>query len=86
LLIVDSHGSHATDEFMIECALNNVYLPFLPAHTSHITQPLDVGCFSSLRAEYRRLVGNFVALTNKTKLGKARFLEFYSKVHEVACC
>jgi hypothetical protein len=45
LLITDGHGSHAVDEFMIECALNNVYLLFLLAHTYRITQPLDVGAF-----------------------------------------
>jgi 4-hydroxybenzoate polyprenyltransferase len=31
-------------------------------------------------------VGNFVALTDKTKLGKARFLEFYAEAHEIAFC
>src|SRR5436853_1349834 len=41
LLIVDGHGSHTSDEFMTICCLNNIYLLFLPAHTSHVLQPLD---------------------------------------------
>ena len=86
LLIVDGHGSHTTDEFITRCFLSNVYLLFLPAHISHVTQPLDLGCFSSLKTIYRRLVGNFMALTNETKLGKAKFLEFYAEAHEIAFC
>jgi 4-hydroxybenzoate polyprenyltransferase len=86
LLIIDGHGSHTTNEFIIECFLNNVFLLFLLAYTSHIIQPLDLGCFSSLKAAYCRFVGNFVALTDETKLGKARFLEFYAEAHEIAFC
>jgi DDE superfamily endonuclease. len=83
LLIVDGHGSHTSDEFMTTCYLNNVYLLFLPAHTSHVLQPLDLGCFSSLKTEYRRQVGNFTALTDETRVGKARFLEFYAQARRI---
>jgi len=84
LLIVDGHGSHTSDEFMTMCYLNNVHLLFFPAHTSHILQPLDLGCFSSLKTAYRRLVGTHTALTDTTKIGKARFLEFYTKTHKIS--
>jgi 4-hydroxybenzoate polyprenyltransferase len=83
LLIVDGHGSHTSDMFMATCYLNNVYLLFLPAHTSHILQPLDLGCFSSLKAAYRRFVGEYTAQTDKTKLGKAKFLEFYAEARKI---
>ena len=56
LLIVDGHGSHTSDEFMTICCLNNIYLLFLPAHTSHVLQPLDLGWFSSLRTAYQGLM------------------------------
>ena len=86
LLIVDGHGSHTTDEFMTACFLSNVYLLFLPAYTSHVTQPLDLGCFSSLKTIYRRLIGDFVASTDETRLGKAKFLEFYAEAYKIAFC
>jgi DDE superfamily endonuclease len=79
LLIVDGHGSYTLDEFMTICYLNNIYFLFLLAHTSHVLQPLDLGCFSSLKTEYRRQVGDYTALTDKTRVGKAKFLEFYAK-------
>ena len=56
---------------------------FLPAHTSHVLQPLDLGCFSSLKTAYRRLLGDHSALTDTTKVGKANFLEFYAKAREI---
>jgi len=68
---------------MTACYLNNVYLLFLPAHTSHILQPLDLGCFSSLKVAYRRLVGEHTALTDTTKIGKAKFLEFYAEARKI---
>jgi hypothetical protein len=83
LLIVNGHGSHTSDEFMTMCYLNNVHLLFFPAHTSHVLQPLDLGCFSSLKTAYRRLIGEHTALTDTTKVGKANFLEFYAKAREI---
>ena len=68
-LIVDGHGSHTSDESMTTCYLNKFYSLFTPAHISHVLQPLDFGCFSSLKAAYRRLVGEYGAQTDATKLG-----------------
>jgi len=67
---------------MTICFLNNVYLLFLPAHTSYVLQPLDLGCFASLKTAYRRLVNEHITLTDITKIGKAAFLEFYAKARE----
>jgi hypothetical protein len=83
LLIVNGHRSHTSDEFMTICYLNNVYLLFLPAHTSHVLQPLDLGCFSSLKTEYRRHVSDYTALTDKTRVRKAKFLKFYAQARQI---
>jgi hypothetical protein len=32
----------------------------LPAHSSHLTQPLDVGCFSVLKRVYSRQIEDFI--------------------------
>ncbi len=84
LLIVDGHGSHTTDDFIAECFLNNVYLLFLPAHTSHVTQPLDLGCFSALKTAYRRQLCDFVALTDAARVDKPLFLQFYAEARKAA--
>jgi len=48
LLILDSHGSHTTDEFIWECFNENIFMIFMPPHSSHVLQPLDLGVFSAL--------------------------------------
>ena len=83
LLIIDGHDSHTAEDFMTICYLHNVYLLFLPAHTSHVLQPLDLGCFSSLKTAYRRLVSDYIALSDTTRIGKAAFLEFYAEAREI---
>ena len=67
---------------MTACYLNNIYLLFLPAHTSHVLQPLDLGCFSSLKTAYRRLVNDYITLSDITRVGKAKFLEFYATARQ----
>jgi DDE superfamily endonuclease len=64
--------------------LNNVYILFLPAYTSYVTQPLDLGCFSSFKAAYRRLIGDFLTLTDTIRVSKAKFLEIYSQARLIS--
>jgi hypothetical protein len=54
LLIVDGHGSHVDIEFMWSCYNNNVHLLYLPAHASHLLQPLDLPPFSAINVGGKR--------------------------------
>lgn len=56
LLILDGHGSHLTPQFDQMCNQNNIVPICMPAHSSHLLQPLDVGCFAVLKRTYGRLV------------------------------
>ena len=76
LLILDGHGSHLTPHFDEICSQNDIIPICMPPHSSHLLQPLDVGCFSPLKRAYGRLV------ENKARLGfnhidKFDFLEAY---------
>lgn len=52
MLIFDGFESHLSLN-LIEFCLNHKIIPFcLPAHTSHILQPLDVGVFSAVQKYY----------------------------------
>jgi DDE superfamily endonuclease/helix-turn-helix, Psq domain/Tc5 transposase DNA-binding domain len=79
LLVLDGHGSHETIEFMWECFAHNIQLLFLPPHTSHVLQPLDLAVFSSLKTSYRKQVGFLSLLTDSTPIGKRNFLRCYYK-------
>ena len=56
LLIVDGHSSHATPEFDLYCTQNRIITLCMPAHTSHLLQPLDVGCYSPLKHAYGQAI------------------------------
>ena len=54
LLIQDGHSSHVSIELVELARKNDIYLLCLPSHTSHILQPLDVGCFKSFKANFSK--------------------------------
>jgi hypothetical protein len=56
LLILDGHESHHSFEFQELCKENDIYTLCMPPHSSHLLQPLDVGCFSPLKRAYSREV------------------------------
>jgi 4-hydroxybenzoate polyprenyltransferase len=84
LLIFDGHGSHETPEFMWECFQNKVLLVWLPPHTSHVLQPLDLAVFSSMKKAYRREVGEVSQWNDSTVLGKRLFLKAYKEARFAA--
>ena len=49
LLICDGHDSHITALWIAHCMRNNIIFMVLPPHSSHLTQPLDVGVFGPLK-------------------------------------
>jgi len=52
LLLLDGHSTH-TSLHMVHWAMeHNIHLFVLPAHTSHITQPLDVAVFGPFKRYY----------------------------------
>ena len=56
LLILDGHESHLNQEFKDYCLENKILTLCIPAHSSHILQPLDVVCFSLLKLKYSQRV------------------------------
>jgi hypothetical protein len=56
LLVLDGHESHHSDEFEEYCKEHNIVTLCMPPHSSHILQPLDVGCFAPLKKSYGRQI------------------------------
>ncbi|KAM9874235.1 transposase, partial [Verticillium dahliae] len=56
LLILDGHESHDYTDFELHCKENNIITLCMPPHSSHILQPLDVGCFGPLKQAYGRQI------------------------------
>ena len=87
LLVLDGHGSHETDEFMFRCFEEDIYLTYLPAHSSHVLQPLDLSVFSPIKTIYKQqlaLLGHIDTDTETTPHNKQRFLSCYNAARKKA--
>ncbi|KAH5618558.1 hypothetical protein HBI23_246740 [Parastagonospora nodorum] len=70
LLIIDGHESHDSLNFQQYCKENKIITICMPPHSSHLLQPLDVGCFSPLKKAYGRQAEDLMRnkITHITKL------------------
>jgi len=76
LLIFDGHGSHTTADVVRHCILNRIHLALLPPHSSHLTQPLDIGVFSSLKAHMTHEMDGYIR-TGIPRLQKVEWLHAF---------
>ena len=60
MLVLNGHESHESAEFQEYCKAHNIITLGLPPHSSHLTQLLDVGCFSMLKRAYGRQIEAFI--------------------------
>jgi hypothetical protein len=60
MLVLDGHKSHKSAEFQEYCKAHNIITLGLPPYLSHLTQPLDVRCFSVLKRAYGRQIETFI--------------------------
>ena len=69
LPILDGHERHHSTKFELHCQENKSITLYMPAHSSHILQPLDVGCFSPLKKAYGRQIEHLMkaSITHITK-------------------
>ena len=73
MLVIDGHESHVSAEFQAFCKEKNIITVSMPPHSSHLLQPLDVGCFGPLKRAYGREIETFIkSLVNH--ITKAEFL------------
>ena len=82
LLILDGHGSHIDLDFLLLCKQNKVYLLYLPAHSSHVLQPLDLAPFSVIKTKYRRQIQDLSSLDDAAPVKKERFITCYHQARE----
>ena len=64
LMILYGHSSHVNLQFSKSCDVHNIICFCLPAHSTHLLQPLDVGLFGPLQKHYGKAVENYHNTTN----------------------
>ena len=80
LLILDGHGSYVTLEFDLFCKEHAIITLCIPLHSSHLLQPLDVGCFSVLKRSYRQQIEGLMR-NGVNHIDKQDFLKAYYTTH-----
>ncbi|KAG6996916.1 hypothetical protein FocnCong_v015071 [Fusarium oxysporum f. sp. conglutinans] len=86
LLILDGHGSHHSLDFEKYCQANKIITLFMPPHSSHLLQPLDVGCFSLLKKAYGQVIEHLIRCSithvSKTEFFPAFYAAFQATMIE----
>jgi 4-hydroxybenzoate polyprenyltransferase len=84
LLVLDQHKTHISPVFMKKAMMNKVWLSWLPSHSSHITQPLDLGLFSPLKRYYREETAGMETYEATSNRQKHIFVQAYKIASEKA--
>jgi hypothetical protein len=83
LLLLDGHESHESIEFRDYCEANQIIPLCMPAHASHLLQPLDVGCFGPLKKAYGNqiedLMRNYIQ-----HISPSDFIPAFKAAHQMA--
>ena len=80
MIVLDGHESHLSAKFEEFYKEKNIITLCLPAHSSHLTQPLDVGCFSVLKRSYGRQLEAFIK-AHINHITKTEFLLAFKAAH-----
>ncbi|KAJ6090439.1 hypothetical protein N7486_009254 [Penicillium sp. IBT 16267x] len=81
MLLCDQFGSHLTYEFVKYCEDHNIILFFLPPHSSHLLQPLDVGVFSAYKHWHSEWVYDAI-VSGYEKITKDDFLSAIAQIRQ----
>ncbi len=65
------------------CLNNRIELLFLPPHSSHVLQPLDLTIFGPLKVKYHKEISKFVSL-DISNIKRPQFIQAYQKARAVA--
>ncbi len=85
LLICDGHESHITTSWITHCMKNDIIFMILPPHSSHLTQPLDVGVFGPLKTLMASAIEPLIS-TELHRILKAEWLSAFVEAHDKAFC
>ena len=84
LLIMDGHSTHYQPSVVRLAAAEKVILFCLPPNTTHLTQPLDKGCFSPLKTAWRQQCQQFLSDNASKVITRYEFSRLFSKAWFVA--
>ena len=63
------------------CLENKIILLYLPPHTSHVLQPLDLSIFAALKALFHKAARKIVKSGDISRISKTQFIQIYFEIH-----
>lgn len=84
LLILDGHTSHLSLKTTRLAIENQIHILCLPAHATHILQPLDVYTLKFVKTQWRTLLWEFNKKHCSKKLDKSNFIHLFAKLYSYA--
>ena len=79
MLLFDGHASHITSDAINFCEKKKIVLLYLPSHSTHLLQPLDVGVFSPFATAYKKGVMKTGRWGAQYSIDKIDFLKICQK-------
>ena len=79
LLMLDGHSSHYCPDTICLAAKHQVILFALPPNTTHTSQPLDKGCFSSLKESWKQVCHDFLTSNPGKVETRYQFSQLFNK-------
>lgn len=80
LLLLDGHSTHYSPRTINLAAEQGILVYVLPPNTTHLTQPLDKGCFSPLKVLWRQACHDFRRANPGRVVARYEFSELFSEV------
>ena len=84
LLLMDGHSSHYQPAVIRRAAEEGVIMFTLPPHTSHLTQPLDKGCFGPLKQHWQQECWKYITSCPGRVVTRYQFSELFRRAWEKA--
>ncbi|XP_045195071.2 uncharacterized protein LOC123550708 [Mercenaria mercenaria] len=85
ILLLDGHRSHVAVDLAEWAKQMNIIIFVLPAHTSHILQPLDVACYGPFQRIYNNLCHKVMRQTSAA-ITRYNICEIACKAYSKALC
>jgi hypothetical protein len=81
LLILDGHESHHSVDFERYCKEHKIITLYMPPHSPHLLQPLDIGYFNLLKNAYGREIEHLIRCSI-THVSKTEFFPAFYAAHQ----
>lgn len=82
LMVFDGHMSHISLQTVELAIQNKITILCLPAHCSHLLQPLDIGIFRQVKTTWREILAKYYKESRLKAVGKATFPSLVKKLYD----